>query len=123
MTRLTVLFITNLQVINTGGIGLVAIGAIQFFAIGQGDADQMQLMVKLQTVRVLKLVSEHLELRMVGGEAVHDFGVTALWTGGLEKNSALRRTIIERNGRLRFAYGDGSFHNLRTGMTGNAIVV
>ena len=123
MTRLTVLFITNLQVINTGGIGLVAIGAIQFFATGQSDAGKMQLMVKLQRVRILEFVGEHLELRMIGGEAVNDFGVTPLGARSLEKNSALVGAIIEGGWRLRFADGGRSFHSFRTGMARDAILV
>ena len=123
MTRLAVLFIANLQVINAGGIGLVAVGAIQFFATGQSDAGKMQLMVKLQRVRILEFVGEHLELRMIGGEAVNDSGVTPLGAGSLKKNSALVGTIIEGGWRLRFAYANGSFHNFRIGMAGDAILV
>ena len=123
MTGLAVFFIANLEVINAGGIGFVAVGAIEFFAIGQSDSGKMQLMVKLQRVRVLELVSEHLELRMIGGEAVNDFGVTAFRARSLEKNPALFGAIIEDAWRLRFADANGSFHNFSTGMTGNAIVV
>ena len=123
MTRLAVLFIANLQVINAGGIGLVTIGAIQFFATGQSDAGKMQLMVKLQRVRILEFVGEHLELRMIGGEAVNDFGVTPLGAGSLEKNAAAFGAIIEGGWRLRFADGGRSFHSFRTGMARGAILV
>src|SRR5438874_2114891 len=123
MTGLAVLFVTNLQVINARGIGLVAVGAIQFFATGQSDAGEMQLMVKLQRVRILESVGEHLELRMIGGEAVNDFGVTPLGSGSLEKNSALVGPIIEGGRRLRFANANRSFHNFRTGMARDAILV
>src|SRR5437879_5857906 len=100
MTGLAVLFITNLQVINAGGIGPMAVRAIQFFATGQSDAGEMQLMVKLQRVRIFEFVGEHLEFRMIGGEAVNDFGVTPLGAGSLEKNSALVGAIIEVCGRV-----------------------
>ena len=123
MTGLAVFFIANLEVINAGGIGFVAVGAIEFFAIGQSDSGKMQLMVKLQRVRVLELVSEHLELRMIGGEAVNDFGVTPLGAGSLEKNSALVGAIIEGGWRLRFADANGSFHNFRIGMARDAILI
>jgi len=123
MTRLAVLFITNLQVINAGGIGLVTIGAIQFFAIGPRNVAEMQLVVKLQDVWVLELFGEHLELRMIGGEAVDDFGVTAFGAWGLEKNPALVGAIIKSDLRLRFPDSDGSLHNLCTGVARDTIPV
>ena len=123
MTGLAVFFIANLEVINAGGIGFVAVGAIEFFAIGQSDSGKMQLMVKLQRVRILEFVGEHLELRMIGGEAVNDFGVTPLGAGSLEKNAAAFGAIIEGGWRLRFADGGRSFHSFRTGMARDAILV
>lgn len=123
MTRLAVFLIADLEVINAGSIGFVAVGAIQLFAVGKSDGGKMQLMVKLQSVRVLKFVGEHLELRVIGSEAVNDPGVAAFGARGLEKNSALCGAIIEGDCRLGFADREGSFHRFRTGMTGNAIII
>ena len=96
--------VSNLQVQHAGGVGCMAIVARQLATPQRLDVRRCQVkrVVELECVRVFKLVREHLEFGMVGGERADDLRVAVLWTRPFKQDAALLGTVIKRFGRERF---------------------
>lgn len=86
VATLAILLVGNFQVIDTRRVRLVAIRAIEFVAVQRGNIRRrkMEGVIEFQFVRIFQLFGEHLEFRVVRGEAVDDLGVTTRRTRRFE---------------------------------------